>query len=444
VSKILIRDGAVFAPDGWLEPGYVWIAGESIAAVGAGDPPADLVAQADELISARHKAVLPGLINGHTHLSQTFMRGLSGGRALLPWLKTLIWPLQRALTVADMRLAALLGLVENLRCGVTELVDHHKITATPAHTDAVCEAAAQVGLRFTLARAWSDTGKGAEAPEAILADLARLFERWHAGPIRIANGPLALWRCSAETLQRTHALAQEHGSVSHVHVAESQDEIALSLDAYALRPLRWLDSLGVLDAAMQVVHAVWVEDAEIALLARRGATVVHCPISNAVIGSGIAPVAAMLREGVRLRLGTDGPASNDTQDLFETLKTAVGYARATTLDATVLPPRQALRIAMGAQRVQRVQRAQAAQRALAPGAPADCIVVDLNHPRAAPVHDVDSALVLCTHGSDVETVIVGGRVLMREKRVLVVDEAALLDACRAAVQRLRERAGIEF
>lgn len=429
-SRFLIRDGAVLTKAGWVQPGYVEIAGETVTALGAGAPPKTLVAQADTLIDARHRAVLPGLINGHTHFSQTFMRGLAGGRPLLPWLRELIWPLQRALTPEDMRLAALLGLVENLRCGATHVVDHHKVATSPAHTEAVCKAAEQIGLHLTLARAWSDQGKNAEAPDAILADLERLFETWAGHDrVRVASGPLALWRCSEQTLLHAHALARRYNSVTHTHVAETEDEIRMSLDAYGLRPIAWLNEIGVLDEQTQIVHAVWADKNESMLLAESGATVVHCPVSNAVLGSGVAPVAALLAEGVSLRLGTDGPASNDTQDIFETLKAAIAFARATTRDATVLPPQAALRLATGG-------------RTLTPGAAADVIVVNLDHARAMPVHDVDSALTLSTHGSDVETVIVGGDLLMHEGRVLVVDEPALLAESRAAVEHLAARAGL--
>ena len=429
-TTYLIRDGAVLTPTGWLDPGYVQMEGERIAAVGAGAPPSTLAA--GETLSARGKAVLPGLLNGHTHLSQTFMRGLAGGRPLLPWLKERIWPLQAAMTPEELHLAALLGLVENLRCGATTVVNHHKIARTAAHTDAVLAAARTVGLRVTLARAWADLGPGAESPVSILEDLERLFAACNLPPesfIRAASGPVALWRCSAETLRAACALARRYGAVTHAHVAETQDEVRMSLEMHGLRPVAWLDSLEVLGADTQIVHAVWVDEAEQDLLAARGATVVHCPVSNMVLGSGVAPIPALLRRGVQVRLGTDGPASNDTQDLFETLKAALLLARVSALDPTALAPAQALALATGG-------------RTLHPGAPADLILVNLDHARAQPLHDLDSALALSTHGSDVETAFVGGRLLLREGHVLALDERALLEACRDATRALRSRAGL--
>ena len=423
-GSILIRDGAILAKEGWIDPGYVWIDGPTIGAIVQGAPPEALVARADTVLEARHCAVIPGLVNGHTHLSQTLMRGLAGGRALLPWLKTVVWPIQAALTPEELHLAALLGLVENLRCGVTTVVDHHKISRRRAHTDAVLRAAETSGLRVTVARAWSDLGADPEPAAAILEDLQRRFEQWQGHPrITVADGPLALWRCSAETLTRAHELAQSYESFTHLHASESADEVDMSLARYDKRPIQWLADLGILDAATDVVHGVWVNVAELDHLAQSDARVVHCPVSNAVLGSGIAPISKMMDRGMRLRLGTDGPASNDTQDLFETLKTAVMMARATTQDPTVLPPATALRLALD-------------QRVLAPDAPADVAVVALDHARAVPVHDIASALVLSTHGSDVNDVIVAGQLLLHHGKVLNVDEPALRDACRAVAQRL--------
>jgi 5-methylthioadenosine/S-adenosylhomocysteine deaminase len=431
MSGVLIARGAVMSPDGWLEPGYVLVEDGLISAVGSGEAPKRTASAAEKVIDAHHCAVLPGLLNAHTHLSQTFMRGLAGGRPLLTWLRELIWPLQGVISPHELGLAALLGLVENLRCGTTTVVNHHKVIASPAHTDAVCQAAEQIGLNFTLARSWSDRGTNAEHPDQIVWDLERLFERWSEpkSPVQIANGPIALWRCSEDMLRKTRALAQRNHSFTHFHVSETQDEVEMCLRETGKRPIEWLSVIDVLGPDTQVVHAVWVEPDEIQILVEAGAPVIHCPVSNAVLGSGIAPVAAMLRQGVSLKFGTDGPASNDTQDLWETLKMAVSFARAQTQDPTILPPKDALRIATGG-------------RFLKPGGVADLIVVDLNHPRAVPVQDVDSALALCVNGGDVRDVMLGGQLVLKDRRLLILDESALLDECRVAIRSIRRRAGL--
>jgi len=432
MTTILITNGAILSATGWIPCGYLWIEEGRIGALGADDPPRELLSRADQILNAHLCAVLPGFTNAHTHFSQTFMRGLAGGRPLLEWLKNLIWPLQNALSPEDMRLAAMLGLVENLRSGVTHVVDHHKVAATPAHTDAVLQSAQQVGLRLTLARSWVDMGTNAESPASILFDLESLFTTWHTSTqnsVQISNGPLVPWRCSEDTLQKTHTLAQKHRAATHIHVSETEAEVQFTLNATGLRPVAWLDSLGILGPHSQIVHAVWLDEAELDLLADRQAPIVHCPLSNAVLGSGIAPLRQIHQRQIPISLGSDGPASNDTQDIFECMKWALGLSRASNGDPTCLSPGQVLRMATNG-------------RTLQIGAPADVILVDLNHTRAMPVHDLDSALVLCCHSSDVDTVIVGGEILMQQKQILNIDEAVLLAECRAAANILRKKAGI--
>jgi 5-methylthioadenosine/S-adenosylhomocysteine deaminase len=203
----------------------------------------------------------------------------------------------------------------------------------------------------------------------------------------------------------------------------------MTLDETGLRPVAWLDELGLLGPDCQVVHAVWVEAEEIRQMKERQAVVVHCPVSNAVMGSGMAPVHEMLQAGIPISLGTDGSASNDNQDCFENMKMAVCTARLRSLEPTHLSPAEAVRMATG-------------RRTLSIGGEGDLILVNLRQVRAVPVQDVDSALVLCCQGSDVDTVIVSGKVLMEHNRVLGLDEEALLKECEQAVAGLRKRAGL--
>ena len=480
MTDLLIQNGRVLVDSGWSEPGYLCIQQGKIVAVGSGLAPESWVQQAAQIIDADGMAVLPGLTNAHTHLSQTFMRGLSGGRPLLRWLKELIWPLQNALSLEEQELAALLGLVENLRSGATHVIDHQKITHTPAFSLAVCQAAHKLGMRLTLARAWADKGVNAESSPAILAELTALFERYHSRPllapnppspplfppsptgrgaggegplpplatrpripirppltspegedpmIRISSGPLTPWRATPGTLQKAHALAKEWGSGTHIHVSETKEEVQMTLDETGLRPVEWLDHLGILDPDCQVVHATWLDDHEIELLRQRDAQVVHCPVSNAVMGSGIARIHDLRQAGMRIRLGTDGPAGNDNQDCFDNMKAALLMAHLKDNNPALLSPADVLHMATAGQKV-RV------------GGDADLILVNLLNANAVPVHDIDSALALCCHGSDVDTVIVAGKVLVRAKRVLVVDENALLRECQQAITSLRKRAGL--
>lgn len=442
---ILIQNGSVLPMDGQHTihtPGWVWLEADRVTALGPGQPPADLAAQAGRVIDASHMAVLPGLVNGHTHLSQTFMRGLGDDKPLLDWLKQVMWPLQAAMTVEEMRLASLLGLVENLRCGVTGVVQHHKIVTSPEHVDAAAEAAQAIGLRLRLARGWVDLGSGAEAPQAIIDDMARLRERWDRaadGRISVAFGPMAAWRCSDAMMRRTVALARQWGLATHIHVAEAAGEIELMQQRNGLRHIEWLHKLDVLGPDLQLVHCVQVTETELDLIAAGGAMVVHCPVSNMYLASGAAPVRAMLDRGIIVALGTDGPASHNSQDLLETIKVAALLAKLATGEATALVPVDVLRMvtAAGAGLLGREDLGY-----LAPGAKADLTLVNLNTARSMPVHHPDSALVYNASGPDVHTVIVDGRILLDAGRVTVLDEAALLEECRAAARRLLARAGL--
>ncbi|MEJ5202525.1 MAG: amidohydrolase [Anaerolineales bacterium] len=428
---LLIQNGHVFTETGWLSPGYVVVDSGCIRQIKSGEAPQEIVSLAKRVINALGMAVIPGLTNAHTHLCQTFMRGLANGRPLLSWLKELIWPLQAAMGSSEVALAAMLGLVENLHSGVTHVVNHHKITHTLEHTQVVCQAAQKIGIRCTIARAWSDRGSGAEGQRAILDELEELFSTCHnVSPlIRIANGPLTPWRATAETLQRTHALAQHYNSFTHIHVAETRDEVQMTLNETGLRPIVWLDSLGVLGEDCQVVHAVWVDEQEVSLLRERKSSVIHCPVSNAVLGSGIAPLTQFLQEDIQVLMGTDGSASNDTQDLFETMKMALCFGRVKALDPMGLSPRKVLEMGLAGKSIRENQ-------------PADLVLIELDSSHTAPVHDIDSALILCSRSSDVHTVIVDGKIVLENHQICALDEKALIQECNHAAKKLLERAGI--
>lgn len=423
-------------------PGWVWIEHDRIGAVGAGQPPLNLLSRAHRIIDATHLAVLPGLVNAHTHLEQTFMRGLGDDKLLLNWLNQVIWPLQVAMTPQDMRLAGLLGLVENLRCGVTTVGQHHKVTTSPTHIDAAAEAAQVVGLRLQLARGWVDLGSGAESAPAIIASVARLRERWHGqaqGRITVAFGPMVPWRCSDETMRQTVDWAREWGLRTHIHVAETQAEIELMHQRNRLGHIEWLQALGQLGPDMQLVHCVWVNEAEIELIAESRAVVVHCPVSNMYLAAGVAPVAKMINRGVTVALGTDGPASHNSQDLLETMKVAALLAKVSTGQANALGPLQVLHMVTTAG-AKFLGRADVGQ--ISPGFKADVTLVNLNTARSMPVHRPESALIYNANGADVHTVIVDGQILLDAGRVTMLDEAALLEECRTAARRLLERVGV--
>jgi 5-methylthioadenosine/S-adenosylhomocysteine deaminase len=447
--SVLIENGAVLPMvegAGVLEPGYVALAGDRIAAVGAGQPPAPLRARADHIIDAANMAVLPGLVNAHTHLFQTFIRGLADDKTLLPWLAAAIWPVGAAMHAEEAYLAGLLGLIENVRSGATAVIDNQYLHSDDRTDDAFCRAARDVGGRLLIARGWADRNYHAtfqETPERVIEVMTALYQTWHnkaEGRVRVEFGPLIPWGCSESTLRRTVALARSWGVGTHMHTAETREEVQQSIDEYGLRHVHWLDRLGVLGPDVQLVHSVWLDESEIERVAETETVVVHCPTSNMYLASGIAPVTRMLRRGIAVALATDGPGSNNSQDMLETLKFTACLAKVGTLDPTALLPGDVLKMAC-----QFGSRAfgQPDLGRLAPGCKSDVVLVDLDSPRMQPVLSVPSALVYNANGGDVDTVIVDGRILMQGKRITCLDEPALLAECRTAARRLLERAGVK-
>ncbi|NOX62997.1 MAG: amidohydrolase [Chloroflexi bacterium] len=448
MTTILIENGAVITVDDAqrvLKPGYVFVENDRIVAVGAGDAPAAM-RKADTVIDASLMAVMPGMVNAHTHLFQTFIRGLADDKPLLEWLKAAIWPVAKALTEEEAYVAAMIGMMENVRGGSTAVIDHQYVHTQLTNDDAVCRAAEEAGLRFLLARGWADTNYHPafmETPEQIIEETTRLRQTWQGrgeGRIRVEFGPLIPWGCTDATMKRTHDISRQWGAGVHIHVAETKTEVEMNLESRGNRHIEWLADLGALGPEMQLVHSVWLSDRELDLIAEHGAVVVHCPVSNMYLASGVARVPEMRARGITVALGTDGPGSNNSQDMMETLKTAALLHKVNTLDAMVLLPEDVIWMACRGGAVAFGQPDDIGS--LEAGKKADMVLIDLDTPLAMPVHRVVSAVVYNASARDVDTVIVDGRLLMRRKELLFVDEKAMLARSREVCRRLFERAGV--
>lgn len=449
MGTILIENGTVVAVDDTgqvMTPGYLFIEADRITAVGKGQAPAELRDRATTIIDASLMAVMPGMVNAHTHLFQTFIRGLADDKPLLDWLAAAIWPVAKALTEEDAYLAAMVGLVENIRSGSTSVNDHHYIHTEPGNDDGVFRAAEESGIRFMMARGWADMNYHEafmETEEQIVKEMVRLREAWHGkddNRLRLQFGPLIPWGCSDGTMRRTFQLAKEWGMGTHIHVAESKAEVDIDLENRGLRHIEWMESLGVLDSSVQLVHSVWLSDEELDMIAKHGAIVVHCPVANMYLASGVARIPEMRQRGITVALGTDGPGSNNSQDMMEALKTTALLHKINTLDAMILLPEDVLYMVCrgGAESFGLPGEIGS----LEVGKKADVVLVDLNTPFAMPVHRVPSALVYNINAREVDTVIVNGEVLMRHKEILFVDEEALLLEARKACASLFRRAGV--
>lgn len=447
MPAILIENGSIVTVNDngdIISNGYIYTEEDKIVAIGPTPAPASLREKADTIIDASLMAVMPGMVNAHTHLFQVFLRGLADDKPLLEWLKSAIWPVANALTEEDAYVAGLLGFIENIRSGATAVVDHQYVHTDLRNSDGICRAAVETGVRLLLARGWADTNyhpRFMENSDLIVSEMRRLLETWQNaanGRIRIEFGPLIPWGCSDDTMKQTYALAQEWGLGTHIHVAETQAEVDMLLESHQLRHIEWLEHLGALGPDTHLVHSVWLSDEEIDLIARRKAIVVHCPVSNMYLASGIAPIVKLKEKGVTIALASDGPGSNNSQDMMETLKITACLQKVGNLDAMALYPEDVLQMACRGGAMTFGQPDLIGS--LEVGKKADLVLVDLDSPFSMPVHKIPSALVYNAGAGQVDTVIIDGQIVMQAKQITVVDEKTVLAQARAVCGRLFERA----
>ncbi|QGG58651.1 amidohydrolase family protein [Paenibacillus sp. B01] len=434
-----------------LEPGYVLVEDDRIVEVGRWpleEGEARLLSRAERIIDAGGMAVIPGLVNGHTHLFQTFLRGVSDEFRLSDWLRQVIWPGSLAMEEEDFYLAAMIGCIENLKSGATTIMDHHYIHTFEGNTDGVLQAMRESGIRGYLARGGVDLSyeeRLREEEEDIFRRTEEALERWDGeagGRLRIAMGPLNLYGCSRQFLERAGRFSRERGLIAHIHVAETSSQIENTLERFGLRNLELVEASGLLGPSTQVVHGIWLSDRELELIRDAGASVIHCPVSNLYLASGVARVPDMLEAGINVALGTDGPGSNNCQDNLEVLKFTACLHKLDRMDSTVLPPMQVLELGTrgGAKALGREHDLGK----LAPGMKADIVIVDLQKAHIAPVHRISSALVYNANGNDVHTVLVDGRVVVSGGRCTLVDEAEVIRRAQSRVDRLRSRLAASY
>jgi 5-methylthioadenosine/S-adenosylhomocysteine deaminase len=397
------------------------------------------------VVDARGRVVLPGLVNAHTHLFQAGLRGLGGGRPLADWHAKVMVPAYEAMTAEDAYLFTLVGAVENLRSGVTSVAN---VQAFPNDLESCALAARAVGesgLRAQLGK--SLYGRGPDGhlqllDPGFLADTERVFAELHGshgGRVRFAVTPPRATRTPVDAIVAAHRVAAAAGSGVHTHVAETRSEADAAHEALGMSEIAWFDSIGVLDERFQAAHCVAVSASDAALLAARGASAIHCPVSNMYLGSGVADLAMLEGAGLAVALGTDGPASNDNQDMVGTMKSAALLQRASRRDASAIPPGIALD--MATRNGARALGIDAGS--IAPGRLADLVVLDLSGPHHQPLHRPISTIVHAAHPDDVETVIVDGVVALDARTVVGVDEREVLDRASRAADALVARAGLD-
>lgn len=380
------------------------------------------VESADVELDAKGKIALPGLINAHTHLSMTLFRGFADDMFLQDWLQNKIWPLEAKHTDETCYFGALLGSAEMIMSGTTTLMDMY------FHMESVARAVSESGLRGFLSYGLIDFFDEAKArKEQESTKTFYEFVRALANPrIKFAVGPHAPYTCSEETLLWTKEFAEKNDAIVHIHVAETRREQADFQKQHGMRVVEYLDKIGALSKNMLAAHCTWLTKSEIKLLAKAGVRVAHCPVSNMKIATGgVAPLPEMFEAGVSVGLGTDSASSNNTLDMFETMKMCALLQKAHRWDPTVLNAQKVLDLATieGA----RAMGVQKEIGSIEVGKRADIILIDARAPNMVPIHGKDtviSDLVYSVSAANVDATIVDGHVLMqnREIKTLKVDE----------------------
>ena len=447
---LLIENGHIITvnPQGDSYPnGYVFVEGDSIKEISPGKAPNPIRDQADEVIDASGQIVLPGLINAHVHLQQSLVRGLADDREVWDWVQNVAFPIYSEMNNEEVYLATMVGMIENIRSGATATTDNQTVRSRAGNFEAAFRAAKESGIRYKLARGFNNHGvpeQFIETTEGIIEDMTGLYETWHGqenGRLRLDFNPHTLYLVTEETMLRVTEKALEWGVGVHLHTAESQEELNMFAEETGLKHVEWLADRELLGPHFQLAHSVWLTDGEIESIAESGAVPVHNPVCNMFCGSGVSPVPQMLEAGIPVAMGTDGQACNNGQEMMDTLKWTVNVHKLNSRDANIISPEQTIQLATrnGAYAFGQPDLLGS----LEVGKKADLIIVDLDDPRmTVPTLNMPSLIVNFARKEDVATTIVDGKVLMKDREILVVDEAELVSEFKQARAGLLKRTGI--
>jgi 5-methylthioadenosine/S-adenosylhomocysteine deaminase len=422
-ADIIIKADHVLTMDSGLtvvENGAVAIKDGRIAAVGrAGDIGKKYSSK--KIIGGDGFAAFPGLVNTHTHSPMVFFRGLADDLPLKNWLEEHIWPAENTwLSPEFVEDAVRLACLEMIKAGITVFNDMY------FYGDAIARTAKKIGLRAVVGAGILDfPTRTASSPDEYLANAASFIKDWKGdGLITPCVAPHSPYSCSPDTLRRAKALSEEYSVPIHIHLSETEWEVAELMARYRARPVTFLDSLGFLDETVTAAHCIWVEDEEIETLAKRRVSVSHCMESNLKLASGFAPVVSMLAEGVRVTFGTDGAASNNDLNLLSEMATTAKVHKALTKDPTVLNARQVMLMATkwGAEALGLEKIAGSIEE----GKAADVVVADMKKPHLTPLYDVYSHIVYSMNAADIDTVVITGDVVLERRELTTADETEIM------------------
>jgi len=405
-------------------------------------------------LDCTRKLVLPGLVDCHVHLAQALLRGCADDMPLIPWLCARVWPLQGTYTPEEGRLSAQLCCLEMIKSGTTTFVE------SGLHSrygfDGIAEVVESIGIRAALSKKLMDITGYADRPNAIppnmieegeatMSETLAMIRKWHGkanNRIHVWFGPRTPGACSVEFYREIAEQARKHGTGVTIHLAEVRHDIDYLRQEFNMTPMQFMEHCGLVGEHVIYAHGVWLPREDFVRLHETGGTVCHCPSSNLKLASGIAPVPRMLRAQVNVALGCDGGPSNNSYDMLHEMKLAAILHKGHSLDPEILPAETILEMATlnGARATLWGERIGS----LEPGKLADVIVIDQRSPHLVPVRNPISNLVYAATGTDVDTVIIDGEIVMHGREVKTVDEGEVVEKAQEVGLKLDRRLGLDI
>lgn len=425
--SILIKKAAILTQNKKREQlhGDIYIENQEVIQVS--EKP--IFTEADYKIDGRKKLVLPGLVNTHTHIPMTLLRGYGDDMVLKKWLEERIWPAEAKLNSKSVEIGTKLGLLEMISTGTTTFLDMYFFE------DTIGEVSEKVGMRAFLGFAMIDSGTPEYPADKLISECERFVKKWKDHEIvKPVVAPHGIYTCGPENLQKSLEIANKYNVLLHIHCSETREEVYDIQKRYGLRPIGQLKKYGLLCEKMVLAHCGWITKNEILDIKKGGAKVSHCPVSNMKIATGgFTPVPELIEAGVPVSLGTDGAASNNTLDMLDTMKFCALIHKHHRWDPTILPVQTVFDFAtingaqcLGLEDIGSIEK----------GKKADLIMLDLDKPHLTPRYDLVSHLTYAARGSDVSTTIVNGKPLMLENEFLTLDYNSILEDAEKCAKKL--------
>lgn len=382
-----------------------------------------------EIIDGREKLAVPAYTNGHTHLGMTMMRNLADDLDLDTWLNKKIWPVEDKLTDEDIYWASMLSIVENIKSGVSTVYDMYY------SMDRVSEAVIESGTRGVLTRGMMDISGGGDERIDELLELYKNYNNAGNGRVKIVPAPHSIYTCSTEYLKKLINIAEKFDGVINIHLSETKKEVSDCLIEHLMTPAMYLDSIGMLDLKVIAAHCVHLTDEEINLISKKNVFPIYNPSSNLKLGSGFAPIDKMIKSNIKIGIGTDGSSSNNNQDLVEEMHIGSIVNKAVTLDSNAVPAIEILKMAtVNGGILTGFNNGVIKENALA-----DIAIYDLNSIGFTPKNNLISALCYSSNSNYILDLIVDGKIVMKNREILTLDEEKIKEKVRELTEKLLNR-----